>query len=382
MSGRTGEASPVTARVHPGFDSLPALQEEWRGLFETSDCEPAMSFEWTRALVRTEITPADHCSIVEIRCGERLAGVVPIVARAARVFGQQHVVLRPVAELKNTHSDVLAAEPRAAVMRAFLDALRTLDRRWDSIRLSKLVQGHAATPLLEEAALAVGYTPRRRFRKAAYWLALPQSLDEYLGARSAKFRNYARRAEKKLRAAGRLQQIEVTSPSDFEAGYDALLHVERASWKEPHGTSLSAVPKQAALFRELGRALAAAGRLHLQLLTLDGEPIAHNYGCIHRGTYYYLKTSYAIRHRPRSPATFLRLALIDKMIARGLAAIDFCGTPYRWQEQWTDTYKWHHVLSIYQNTWRGRIFSLLDPWTHYSSSGRTIEHEDPRSERA
>ena len=382
MNRRTGDAPPVTARVHPGFDSLPALEEEWRRLFEASDCEPAMSFEWTRALVRTEITPADSCSVVEIRSGERLAGVVPIVVRASRVFGQRHVVLRPVAELKNTHSDVLAAEPRAAVIRAFLEALRTLDVRWDSIRLSKLVQGHAATPLLEDAGLAVGYTPRRRFRKAAYWLALPKSLDEYLASRSAKFRNYAKRAEKKLRAAGRLQEIEVTSASEFEAGYDALLHVERESWKEPHGTSLSAAPRQAALFRELGRALASCGRLHLHLLTLDGEPIAHNFGCIHRGTYYYLKTSYATRHRSRSPATFLRLALIDRMIGRGLSAVDFCGTPYSWQQQWTDTYRWHHVLSIYQNTLRGRIFSLLDPWTHYSSSGQTIEHEDPRNERA
>ena len=50
-----------------------------------------------------------------------------------------------------------------------------------------------------------------------------------------------------------------------------------------------------------GRALAASGQLHLQLLTLDGEPIAHNIGCIHRDVYYYVKTSYAAAHRPASP---------------------------------------------------------------------------------
>ena len=382
MSRRADHAAPITARVRAGFDSLPALEQDWRHLFEAADSEPAVSFEWTQALVRTEIAPTDAGYVVEIRCGDRLVGVVPLVARAARVFGQQHVVLRPLSELKNTHSDVLVDEPRGDALRAFLEALRTIDRRWDSIRLSKLVDGHAATPQLEEAAVSVGYTPRRRFRKAAYWLQLPRSLDEYLAARSGKFRNYAKRAEKKLRAAGQLQDIEITTASEFEAGYDALLHVERASWKEPHGTSISARPRQAALFRELGRALATSGALHLQLLTLDGEPIAHNYGCIHRGTYYYLKTSYAACHRPRSPATFLRLSLIEKMIARGLSAIDFCGTPYGWQQQWTATYRWHHVLSIYQNTWRGRMFSLLDPWTHYSSSGQRVEHEDPRSENA
>ena len=132
----------------------------------------------------------------------------------------------------------------------------------------------------------------------------------------------------------------------------------------------------------VGRALATAGELHLQLLTLDGEPIAHNLGCIHQGVYYYVKTSYAAVHRPASPATFLRLSLIKRLIARGVREVDFCGTPYEWEQQWADAYRWHHVLSIYADTWRGRVLSRLDRWTHYSTSGETIEHADPRSERA
>jgi CelD/BcsL family acetyltransferase involved in cellulose biosynthesis len=341
-----------------------------------------MSFEWTLALARTQLDPRDRCYVIQLRRGEHLIGLVPIVRRTARVLlGQRHHVVRPLAELKNTHSDLLLTDRSPTVIGALLDALRTLDCRWDSLRLSKLIEGNVLTTALEETAATLGYLPRRRFRKAAYWLPLPRSFEEYLGARSSKFRNHARRAEKKLRASGRVEVVEVTTADAFEAGYDALLHVERGSWKEWHGTSMSAVPKQSALYREWGRR-ATAGHLHLQLLMLNGEPIAHNLGCIHRGTYYYLKTSYAAAHRPLSPATFLRLALIEKMIARGLSAIDFCGTPYEWEQQWTDTYRWHHVLSIYPRTWRGRFFSLLDQWTHYSSSGRSVTHEDPRNERA
>jgi CelD/BcsL family acetyltransferase involved in cellulose biosynthesis len=373
-------AARVTAQVIPGLDTLPALEHEWRRLFAVSDCELATSYEWTQALVRTQLDPTDLCWIVVLRRGDCLVGVVPLFARSVRVFGQRHVILRPLAELKNTHSDILLADRSPEPAAAFLGALRTLDRRWDSVRLSKLLDGHALTPLLEEAAVPLGYTPRRRFRKPAYWLALPATFGEYFAARSSKFRNYARRAEKKLRAAGRLEEIEITAPADFETGYEALLQVERASWKEPHGTSISAVARETALYREWGRLAAAAGHVHLQLLMLDGEPIAHNLGCIHRGTYFYLKTSYAAQYRPVSPATFLRLSLIERLIARGLTAVDFCGTPYEWEQQWTEIYRWHHVLSIYSHTLRGRILSMLDPWTHYSSSGQTVEHEDPRGE--
>lgn len=382
VAADTPSTTSLTANIAEGLDSLPALAQEWRCLFETSDVEPAMSFEWTQALARTHVGPTDRCHVVQLRRGARLIGVVPLVTRAARVFKQHHFVLRPLAELKNTHSDLLLAERSPELASAFLAALLTLAGRWDSLRLSKLLDGFALTPLLEQGSRPLGLTPRRRFRKAAYWLELPGSFDEYFAARSSKFRNYARRAEKKLRAAGQLDVIEITTGREFEATYDALLQVERASWKELHGTSMAAVPRQEALYREWGRAVPGEGHVHLQLLTLNGEPIAHNLGCIHRGTYYYLKTSYAARYRPLSPATFLRLRLIEAMIARGLIAIDFCGTPYEWQQQWTDTHRWHHVLSIYARTWRGRIFSFLDRWTHYSSSGRVIEHVDPKSERA
>jgi CelD/BcsL family acetyltransferase involved in cellulose biosynthesis len=341
-----------------------------------------MSFEWTQALAETHLDPTDRCSVVQLRRGGCLVGVVPLFTRATHVFRTRHLVLRPLAELKNTHSDLLLADRGPQAIAGFLGALRTIDGRWDSFRMSKLLEGQALTEPLEEQSIGPGYAPRRRYRKAAYWLALPDSFEDYFSARSSKFRNYARRAEKKLRAAGRLQEVVVTTPAEFDAGYEALLNVERHSWKAPHGTAMTSMPRQEALYRRWGRAAAASGQLHLQLLLLDGEPIAHNLGCIHRGIYYYLKTSYAARYRPLSPATFLRLSLIRELIARGLSEIDFCGTPYEWEQQWTGTYRWHHVLSIYANTWRGRLFSTLDRWTHYSSSGQTIEHADPRDERA
>ncbi|HEU4797625.1 MAG TPA: GNAT family N-acetyltransferase, partial [bacterium] len=235
---------------------------------------------------------------------------------------------------------------------------------------------------LEQAAPGLGFDARRRFRKAAYWMPLPPSYADYLAARSSKFRNYARRAEKKLRACGSLEVVEVTCPEAFPNGFAALLEIERDSWKHTHGTAISAQPQQAAFYRAWGEEMAAGGTLHLQLLLLEGRPIAHNLGCIHRGTYYYLKTSYSAEYRPQSPATFLRLHLIERLISRRLRSIDFCGTPYEWEQQWTSEHRWHHVLSIYADTWRGRVLARLDRWTHYSATGDTVVHGDPRKERS
>ena len=246
------------AVVHKGLDLLLALEHEWRRLYADSDCQPSMSFDWTMALARTQLAAPDHCFLVTVRRGDRLVGAVPLLLRATRAFRQAHFLLRPLAELKNTHSDLLI-ERSPDALRALVEGLCRLDCRWDSVRLSKLVEGHTLTPLIEQASRDAGCIPRRRYRKAAYRIPLPGTFDEYFAARSSKFRNYARRAEKKLRAAGRLDVLEFTEAAAFDEAYDALLHVERLSWKETHGTSMSAVPAQAALFREWGRAAAPAG---------------------------------------------------------------------------------------------------------------------------
>ena len=374
---------PVTGEITPGFACLASLEPEWRRLFALSNGQPSLSYEWTQALVRTQVAPEEPCYVVQLRRGGVLVGIVPLTIRVTRVFGgRPHFIARPLSEAKDTHSDLLLIDRDRETIDAFFACLRQLPSRWDSFRLSKLLETDGLTQLLEEGSARARFTPRRRFRKAAYWISLPGTFAEYFAARSQKFRNHARRAEKKLRKGGCLDEIEVTTPETFERGFDMLLHVERQSWKEAHGTSISAVAKETALYREWGRALAASGQLHLQLLTLDGEPIAHNIGCIHRGIYYYVKTSYAAAHRPARPATFLRLSLIERLIARGVREVDFCGTPYEWEQQWAATYRWHHVLSIYADTWRGRVLSRLDRWTHYSTSGQTIEHADPRSQRA
>ena len=69
-------------------------------------------------------------------------------------------------------------------------------------------------------------------------------------------------------------------------------------------------------------------------------------------------------------------------IARRLKSIDFCGTPYEWELQWTSEHRWHQVLSIYAGTWRGRVLARLDRWTHYYATGDKVVHGDPRQERS
>src|SRR6185436_7683704 len=224
-----------------------------------------------------------------------------------------------------------------------------------------------------------GYAVREGL--AAYVLDLPKTYEAYLAARSAKFRNHLKRTERKLAGSGRIEVHELSDPAAFDAAYDAVLQVERASWKHSFGSAITAVAHQSAFYRDLGRAALGAGRLHLQWMTLDSRPIAYNFGYLTRAGYHYLKTSYDHELRPLGPATVLRARLIESLIARGVPRLDFPGEPYEWESQWTDSVRRRVVFTMYPRTLRGKVLGLIDRLRHRESPATGVAHVDPRKQK-
>jgi CelD/BcsL family acetyltransferase involved in cellulose biosynthesis len=158
-----------------------------------------------------------------------------------------------------------------------------------------------------------------------------------------------------------------------------VLEIERSSWKHEHGTAITAVSHQTGFYRDLCLGARAAGRLHLQWLTLDGKPAAYNLGYVRNGSYHYLKTSYDAKLRQLSPATYLRARLIAGLIDRGVRHFDFPGEPYEWEAQWTDSIRWRKVITMYRQTLRGRTLMLLERLRHPRQPERTVRHVDARA---
>lgn len=352
--------SPVTAQIVEAAEGLTTFTDEWERLFDEVGSEPTTSLEWTRALVQSYVRREDRAFVVRLARDGRAVGFVPLLVRPMRLLRQRFVRLTPIAEIFNTHSDLLLREVSTPIVDALFDAMTRLDVRWDFFRLSRVLQANPIGSQLAEHARTRRWITDVRQARPAYFLPLPATFDEYFAARSAKFRNHARRFEKKLHAAGTVRVVTITDAAAFEAAFDALLQIERASWKESHGISIHAASHRIEFYRRWAAAAGPAGHLDVQILMLGDEPIAHNIGYVVRGCYYYLKTSYVAAHRPLSPATFLRLRLIERLIAQGITRIDMPGNPYDWERQWTDVMRPQIALSIYPRTIRGRLLAWLD----------------------
>jgi CelD/BcsL family acetyltransferase involved in cellulose biosynthesis len=214
---------------------------------------------------------------------------------------------------------------------------------------------------------------------ASYFLELPPSYEQYLESRSSKFRNYLRRAERRVAAEAHVRISELTSADEVESGYEMLLEIERASWKHAQGTAISSAPQATGFFRDLCHGAAVRGRLHLQVLSIAGRPAAYNLGYLHDSTYSYLKTSFVEVLKPLGVATFLRARLIRSLIERGLRIMDFPAQPHEWERQWTETVRWHKKLTLYRGTAPGLALAMAQHLRHRQPRPRAIRHVDTRS---
>jgi CelD/BcsL family acetyltransferase involved in cellulose biosynthesis len=245
--------------------------------------------------------------------------------------------------------------------------------------MSNILESHEIVRHFADALVRRPLAGLVRDGHASYFLELPTSFDEYLAARSSKFRNHLKRVERKVAGESEASVTDYAVADEVDRAYDLLLEIERASWKHEHGTAISAVPHQVGFYRELCRGAAARGRLHLQVLSFGGRPAAYNLGYICNSTYFYLKTSYVEAWRQLGVATWLRAYLIRSLIDRRLRYMDFPAEPYEWERQWTETVHWHKKVALFNVTPVGMGLSLAERLRRDKAADHSVSHIDPRS---
>lgn len=368
----------MVATILTDRPDISRFESDWERLFDYPGNEPSTSFEWTQALLRHRLVAGDQFFLVGVTRGSETAALLPLVVRPTRLFGGRLRVLCPIADFRNTHSDVLSGSLDEATVSTLLATLYDLPVRWDVFRLSNVLE---TDPLIGYFASAVRHRPLSsmvRDAHASYFLELPASYEHYLASRSSKFRNYLRRVERKIAMQTDVGVSEFTAPDEVEHGYELLLDIERASWKHAQGSAISSAPQATGFFRDLCRGAAKRGRLHLHVMSIGGRPAAYNLGYVHDSTYSYLKTSFVEALKPLGVATFLRARLIRSLIEKGLKVVDFPAQPHEWERQWTETVRWHKKLTLYRGTPPGLALAMAQRLRHRKPRQRFVRHLDTR----
>ena len=217
---------------------------------------------------------------------------------------------------------------------AFLNRIFEEQDRWHSFSLCVLADGPMERHLLETAKL-MNYEPLMESSQEYPYIEFPATWDDFYGSLAKKFRYNIRNSQKLLSDIGGLSLERMTDEKDVPRFLEDAYAVERLSWKEDAGTSITTNSFQEVFHSRLAPTVASDRIFRGYVLYLDGSPIAHVYGLLCGNVFYSLKLSYSEQIRKYSPGTVMTALAIQDLISDGVKFWDFSGPMEAYKKRWT-----------------------------------------------
>lgn len=151
----------------------------------------------------------------------------------------------------------------------------------------------------------------------------PVHAEAYLRAALRKGLNKRNNRQAELAAGGALA-IDALRGEAALAGFEQFVALESRGWKGEAGTAMALRPADLAYMREAVQGFAAADRLSVDRLLLDGAPIAVGVVIEAGGSSLFWKAAYDEAHARHAPGALLHLAVTRRLFAEGRPSLD-CG---------------------------------------------------------
>jgi CelD/BcsL family acetyltransferase involved in cellulose biosynthesis len=350
----------ISFEIIEELEKIKEYYAQWDQLFVSGEYEASLSLDWTQALLKTHLEGAPFFLLV-LRESTEILGIVPLCIRETKKHGLSLLTLCPVAEYFNTHSDLLLKNPSKELLKVLLEALFHLKYRWDVFRINRFIK---ANPLLDyiEYNLRNNFAFNYDIRRAepSFFIQLGNSYDSYLKGKSGNFRHKIKSVAKKMHSTGDVTFFREHDFSDFDEVYNVILSIEENSWKHKHGTAITSSKKQIEFYRELCRSAFKKGWLRLCILFVNHEPVAFEFGLLKREKYYCVHSSYSEKYKGANPGTVLLARFIEDLTHDGIKEYDWFGEPFEWESRWTDDFRWHKSLLIYNKTPKAKLFYIYN----------------------
>jgi CelD/BcsL family acetyltransferase involved in cellulose biosynthesis len=279
---------------HP--DQLRPYASAWKGLLEqTPGATFFQSLHWLEVYWKHYGAAQRLVVLMTFERGEP-AGILPLVVRRERTrLGSLKFLTYPL-DYWGSFYGPIGPRPQETLEHG-LEYLRSRRRDWDLLEL-RWVGGRPEE--LEESEAVLGrqhFAHERTTLDTTGIISLSGSWEDFLAARSSKWRNNLRRWERRLTEQGevtflrhRTDENETDPRWDL---YEACLAIAQASWQgaSTDGTTLSHASVQPFL-KDVHEAAARDGGVDLNLLLFNGRPFAFAYNYHFRGNVFGLRVGY------------------------------------------------------------------------------------------
>lgn len=348
----------LTAVVHTGWAPLEALRQQWDQLLASCSKgvlgpDETCSFTWADALVQTHLKNAQLRTLV-VRSGTEPVAILPAYLAGGGGLVRPRV-LKLITQAHSGRAGLLTLGNDPALVDFLLERLVRDVQGWDVFELG-VVQGSPSHVMVLRAAQQLGLHLRVIDKATSPYVELAETWEAVVAALPKKMRWTIKKSEKDLQEKGQLGYEHVTELHQVPALIEAIYAVERKSWKEESGTSITAHSEQQGFYEALVKLAAERGVLSAHVLRLNGEPLAYILGIAGRdGVFLDLKESYDAAFREHSPGHVLKRYAIDALLARGIRTYDFMGGCEPYKMKWTDKTYFRLTLAISNRTLGGAV---------------------------
>lgn len=315
---------PLRVAERPDGGADPAFLAQWQGLAEDAAEPNSFQEPWFVGAGLRHFAADGDVRLIEVRDGS-LIGTIPLCVHGT--YGRL-----PAANVRNWrhHNDFLGTPlVRRGFERAFWQALlEHLDKAdWAPgfLHVNGLLEGGPVHDGLVEAAAALGRPAPivKRRTRAALATTLPPA--EYLEATvRKKKRKELKRLANRLAEAGTVTSRSWSPQDDLAVWCDDFLALESRGWKGLAGSALASSPATEAFFREALAGAAAAGRLEIRRIDLDGRAIAMLINFLAPPGSFSFKIAYDEAHARFSPGVLLQLDNLGILERGDIEWMDSC----------------------------------------------------------
>ena len=344
-------------------ESFRALETGWHELHDVCpDATPFNSWEWLRSWWQA-YGEGRKLRLLVWRIDKTIVGIAPLyLVTEKSALGTNCNVLRFIGD-GSYDSDHLGflfhPSARSAIWQRFAAWLRT-NHEWDALVLREITsQDWIVDELRAEAHRdALQYRVERSARSV---MDLPESFDDFLKGRQARFRTKVRSLLRKLDQDRLVFETE-TEPRHLRKRVRSLYDLHQHRWTQAGGPGVFGSTSKRKFYAHFVPRFARRGWLRLYSLRNGDTYIAHELCFGGRGITYLLQEGFDARDQKASYGQMLRAAVVRHLIAHREVRYDFLGGVSKHKEDWGALeHETVHVV-VARNNVRGWLYFNAPLW--------------------
>ena len=347
----------LTIELKDSFLNQKEINEIAYMLVCESDKDVGKTHQWVSSLLEAHFENVDKLLLLVKNNMDNPIAIIPFYIQVEKVKGLKLKIFRPISSFYSTHGGLLVSKQLENVLVRIFRFLNKYSK-WDAFECC-VESNSDLEASLYNVAEKFSYKVISKKYESAPFLSLNENLETFIASRSRNFRSNLKRKEKKLKSAGDLTLNIYSKLYEVEKALEEIFRIEKRSWKVMEGSAMTSDKNKKKLYSILAMKCAENGWLRIYILSIDGKPIAFDYGLLFKKRYSMLKTSYDENFKKLSPGVVLRWYVIKDLFKIKSIEHDFLWGSEPYKLQWCNGVRKHNIIFVYNRHVKSRfIYSI------------------------